>query len=129
MPKLGGCGGRKQCMFFHRFFSPSIHLSPSCFQLGDSHGNMALNFRCRFLVGESGLVRSFCRLLPSFREKKLHLLKEKGVSKNNGKTSKSSILIGFSIINHPFWGTPIFGNIQTKQAKPKHVFLHPAGLQ
>ena len=37
-----------------------------------------------------------------------------GVSKNNG-TPKSSILIGFSIINHPFWGTPIFGNI--------HMFL------
>ena len=32
-----------------------------------------------------------------------------GVSKNNG-TPKSSISIGFSIINHPFWGTPIFGN-------------------
>ena len=32
-----------------------------------------------------------------------------GVSKNNG-TPKSSILIGFSIINHPFWGIPIFGN-------------------
>ena len=31
-----------------------------------------------------------------------------GVSKNSG-TPKSSILIGFSIINHPFWGTPIFG--------------------
>ena len=29
--------------------------------------------------------------------------------KKNG-TPKSSILIGFSIINHPFWGTPIFGN-------------------
>ena len=28
-----------------------------------------------------------------------------GVSKNSG-TPKSSILIGFSIINHPFWGTP-----------------------
>ena len=27
-----------------------------------------------------------------------------GVSKNSG-TPKSSILIGFSIINHPFWGT------------------------
>ncbi len=40
---------------------------------------------------------------PTF---KLHL----GVSKNRG-TPKSSILIGFSIINHPFWGTPIFGNI------------------
>ena len=33
-----------------------------------------------------------------------------GVSKNNG-TPKSSILIGFSLINHPFWGTTIFGNI------------------
>ena len=32
-----------------------------------------------------------------------------GVSKNNG-TPKSSILIGISIINHPFWGTSIFGN-------------------
>ena len=32
-----------------------------------------------------------------------------GVSVNGG-TPKSSILIGFSIINHPFWGTPIFGN-------------------
>ena len=34
-----------------------------------------------------------------------------GVSKNNG-APKSSILIGCSIINHPFWGTPIFGNTQ-----------------
>ena len=33
-----------------------------------------------------------------------------GVSKNNG-TPKSSILIGVSLINHPFWGTPIVGNI------------------
>ena len=33
-----------------------------------------------------------------------------GVSLNGG-TPKSSILIGFSIINHPFWGTHIFGNI------------------
>ena len=33
-----------------------------------------------------------------------------GVSKNRG-IPKSSILIGFSIINHPFWGTPIFRNI------------------
>ena len=32
-----------------------------------------------------------------------------GVSKNSG-TPKSSILIGCSIINHPFWGIPIFGN-------------------
>ena len=32
-----------------------------------------------------------------------------GVSKNRG-TPKSSILIGFYLINHPFWGTPILGN-------------------
>ena len=31
-----------------------------------------------------------------------------GVSKKQG-TPKSSFL-GFSIINHPFWGAPIFGN-------------------
>ena len=31
------------------------------------------------------------------------------VSENSG-TPKSSMLIGFSIINHPFWGTTIFGN-------------------
>ena len=31
------------------------------------------------------------------------------VSKYRG-TPKSSILIGVSIINHPFWGTPILGN-------------------
>ena len=31
------------------------------------------------------------------------------VSENSG-TPKSSISIGFSIINHPFWGTGILGN-------------------
>ena len=31
------------------------------------------------------------------------------VSENSG-TPKSSILIRFSIIDHPFWGIPIFGN-------------------
>ena len=39
-----------------------------------------------------------------------------GVSKNRG-TPKSCILIGFSIINHPFSGTPIFGNT--------HIYIYP----
>ena len=48
-----------------------------------------------------------------------------GVSENSG-TSKSSILIGFSIINHPFWGTPIFGNTHvlnswTHEPKKKNI--------
>ena len=34
-----------------------------------------------------------------------------------GGTPKSSILLGFSIINHPLWGTTIFGNT--------HVLKHP----
>ena len=36
---------------------------------------------------------------------------EMDVSKNSG-TPQIIHLIGFSIINHPFWGTPIFGNTQ-----------------
>jgi len=40
---------------------------------------------------------------------KMAVMLHMDVSKNNG-IPKSSILIGFSIINHPIWGTPIFGN-------------------
>ena len=42
--------------------------------------------------------------------------------KIGGKPPKSSILIGFSIINHPFWGTPIFGNIHITLC-PSYFFL------
>ena len=52
------------------------------------------------------LERVFCKIV-----------KHMGVSKNRG-TPKSSILIGFSITNHPFWGTPIFGNT--------HILIHIA---
>ena len=38
------------------------------------------------------------------------------VSENSG-TPKSSISIGFSIINHPFWGTPILGNTHISHYK------------
>jgi len=40
------------------------------------------------------------------------------VSENRG-TPKSSILIGFSIINHPFWDTLIFGNTHIRGKKRK----------
>ena len=57
------------------------------------------------------------------------------VSENSG-TPKSSILIGCSIINHPFWGIPIFGNIQffseTRESKNQHrsvaLTRHPANV-
>ena len=44
-----------------------------------------------------------------------------GVSRNKG-TPKSSILIGFSITNHPFWGTPIFGNTHMGVAQSIYPF-------
>ena len=43
------------------------------------------------------------------------------VSENSG-TPKSSILIGFSIINHPFWGTTIFGNTHVKNHDFSRLF-------
>ena len=46
-----------------------------------------------------------------------------GVSKNNG-TPKSSILIGFSIINHPFWGTPPKSCNGSSQALKNWKFRH-----
>ena len=67
------------------------------------------------------------------------------VSENSGTrgTPKSSILIGFSIINHPFWGIPIFfGNThimnsvdlidfsQEKcQPNGKNIILSPCGCR
>ena len=50
-------------------------------------------------------------MVHKFMSAKGYVAAQMGVSKNGG-TPKSSILIGFSIINHPFWGTPIFGNTQ-----------------
>ena len=44
------------------------------------------------------------------------------VSENSG-TPKSSILIGFSIINHPFWGAIFFGNTQFEVAFGIVLFL------
>ena len=44
------------------------------------------------------------------------------VSENSG-TRKSSILVGFSIISHPFWGTPIFGNTHIKKPNPNKSSL------
>ena len=48
-------------------------------------------------------------LKPQKKRRVMQKASSLGVSKNRG-TPKSSILIGFSIINHPFWGTIIFGN-------------------
>ena len=54
-------------------------------------------------------------VIPLWAQSEKNHLKQMGVSKNSG-TPKSSILIWFSIIYHPFWGTPIFGNTQIQVA-------------
>ena len=67
-------------------------------------------------------------------ESSAKILKDMGVSKNIG-TPKSSMLIGFSIINHPFWGTTIFGNThmfcedQTKVRAPAYLQVRQLDLQ
>ena len=48
------------------------------------------------------------------------------VSENSG-TPKSSILIGFSIINHPFWDTTMFPN--THRRMIHRFILVPTYLQ
>ena len=71
------------------------------------------------------------------RRQNLHLLPQTNqigkafymdVSKNSG-TPQSSILIGFSIINHPFRGTSIFGNthiyLRIQAEKRFRKPLHP----
>ena len=47
------------------------------------------------------------------------------VCENSG-TLKSSILIGFSIVNHPSWGTPIFGNTHIYDQTSHQFFPPPA---
>ena len=58
-----------------------------------------------------GMVLTPQWMRPGVKGRKGQWIPKMDVSENCG-TPKSSILIGFSIINHPFWGTPIFGNTQ-----------------
>ena len=73
-----------------------------------------INFQISWhLISEKALA-----LVNYFASGSILLIFDMGVSKNSG-TPKSSILIGFSIINHPFWGTPIFGNTHMKGSKAR----------
>ena len=44
-------------------------------------------------------------------------------SENSGVSPQIIHFLGFSIINHPFWGTPIFGN--THIPTPKENLAPP----
>ena len=96
--------------FCIRFYGLIFHLSPSFHGATMSGGCLRLRSRLRQLAWklvwfEEGVVGFLVGPLTEGTINCWYM----GVSKNRG-TPKSSILIGFSIINHPFWGIPIFGN-------------------
>ena len=84
---------------------------------GEFTGFLPSTVLCHFLLGAMTLsyplLLAMCRLASASSgcacANGWMMVVDMGVSKNNG-IPKSSILIGFSIISHPFWGTPIFGN-------------------
>ncbi len=70
--------------------------------------------RSKAIEADESVAGEVCALFARWEKKKNEkmsneMLQYMGVSKNKG-TPKSWILIGFSIINHPFRGTPIVGN-------------------
>ena len=60
-------------------------------------------------VGETGAKDEDLQICTMYRLL-IKIYRNYMVVSTNGGTPKSSILIGVSIINHPFWGTTIFGN-------------------
>ena len=70
-------------------------------------------------LGKKSTSPTSCSFKTTELIKRLHT----GVSKNSG-TPNSSILIRFSIINHPFWGTSIFGNTHTTLLKLVWAWQH-----
>ena len=74
--------------------------------LGHTDNNLYI-YLAEWLVFSPSTFILYNHYFEALAAKCLHTCMD--VSENRG-TPKSSILIGFSIINHPFWGTPIFGN-------------------
>ena len=111
-------------MFPNNHFG-SIHVSfQGCIFLGGSYKNipchMHENYGWNMVRVQNGgwfmyihhMRKTHTCHIPSSTHVGQKMVKQKDqvdVSENSG-TPKSSILIGFSIINHPFWGTLIFGN-------------------
>ena len=79
---------------------------------------------CRALDIPSSICRSQHTPWTSKHDALLSDKVHMGVSENNG-TPKSWILIGFSIINHPFWGTSIFGNTHIRKSGCSLFGNHP----
>ena len=79
-------------------------------------------------LGECNQVRFVCHIFAiTSKYDMYHLHKTSTIwmfPKIVGFLPKSSTLIGFSIINHPFWGTTIFGNPHIHYTKSYMMYLH-----
>ncbi len=79
---------------------------------------------CSSQKAQAGSLRAYSDMWNSRSIRPRHNFRislDMGVSKNRGVSPQIiHLFIGFSIINHPFWGTPIFGNTQI--IKSIHVF-------
>ena len=73
-------------------------------------------------LGDGVLQKLFHKTFSKAQQFKEIKVLQMDVSENNG-TPKSSILIGFSIINHPFWGTPILETPRCLLLKGLEVLL------
>ena len=91
----------------YRSSSPTVASSP--------RATKRLQLATVFSLFEAGSVGFICRVLnfrsakSAFMDGTLTIYLYMVVSWN-GCTPKSSILVGFSLMNHPFWGTRIYGN-------------------
>ena len=91
-------------------------------QSHESYGQETSCFRMEVMEATASSKRHFIAdsWLKKVRWKNIPWTLDMDVSENSG-TPKSSISIGFAIINHPFWGTPNFWKhpypLRSKQIK------------
>ena len=106
---------RKRCFFFakkKKCHTVEAHLELQILkaQIGASDKSEEAQ-EVKHEAGWNGFDQGLsCRKKRVPRKPNIKIKIHMGVSKNRGGPPNSSILIGFSIINHPFWGTIIFGN-------------------
>ena len=136
-PNLSCPAGTDCAKHHHLFQIPVSRICPGGEKCPRNHPKRKLPCRrhhCRGQQGPWNLLSKICWVLLYgvmvlvFYFDSIHSYL--GVSKNRG-IPKSSILIGFFLINHPFWDTLIFGNTHLFAPVHGNPFLadpRPSGL-
>ena len=81
------------------------------------YNKVSFFLNCVLFNGHSAMEQCFKRLIMDMSHKPyvFHVYWNNMQLSINGGTPKSSILIGLSLMNHPFWGTPIYGSPHIKK--------------